>query len=154
MNINWAKESPEKAYEQNEINTKRAKMKRVNESPEIANGRNERNAKRTNESPEKAYEQKEKNADMVRGYQLKKIASHEACNKRKRKQILQSADQSDNAEELQLSSNNVKTKETIISVYKHLMKTELKKDIKIRRCTVTTPYKFSTIINMSSGKCM
>jgi hypothetical protein len=129
-NINRANESPDKSNEQKETNAKRMKInrfnKRVNQSPEKAKERNEK------QSPEKAKEQKEKVAERVRKYWLNKKTLQEARKERMRKQVMKSVnqapppDQGINPEDVPNISQYVKTRESIILAYEHLMKTELK----------------------------
>ena len=133
-NINRANESPEKANERKETNAKRMKVNRfnarVNQSPEKAKVRKE------NQSPEKAKELKEKAAERNKKYRLKKKAFQEARKERMRNQIMRSVnqapppDQGINPDDVPNISQSVETRESIISAYEHLMKTELKSNEK------------------------
>ena len=141
--IHRANEIPEESKKRREVEVQRANINRANETPEKANDRKERNAKRTklnrlNASPERAKERREKHAETVRKFRLKKKASQqEARNERLKRQVLRSTykspnpDQGEDAEEVPNISQYVETRESIISAYEHLMKTELKENEKI-----------------------
>ena len=140
-NINRANESLEKGNERRQMMAERASINRANESPEKGNERKETCAKRmkvnrfnnrVNQSPEKAKELKEKSAERARKYRLNKKAFQEARKERMRNQIMKSVnqapphDQGVNPEDVPNISQYVETRESIISAYEHLMKTELK----------------------------
>jgi hypothetical protein len=116
--INRANESPEKGNERKETYAKRMKVNRFNN--------------RVNQSPEKAKELKEKSAERARKYRLNKKVFQEARKERMRKQVMRSVnqapppDQGINPEDVPNISQYVETRESIISAYEHLMKTELK----------------------------